>query len=140
MPVAPGTSMPLATWVSAEMDMSFKSDRLKTSSLPSLLTGVSCASAVATPPPLSPLPPLFVRLLFAILFLFMRSRFTASSYFRFLSVDFKYAGQREVPRGVLEKLVWGLLAALISRSCQPVRHRSESRVRSSEVGCRLTGI
>ena len=63
---APGTSMPFATWVSAEIDISFSSDKLKISSLPSLLGAKSAgASAVATPPPLS-LPLLPVRFLFAI--------------------------------------------------------------------------
>ena len=71
---APGTSILLATEVSAEIDISFKSPRLKISGFPSRLGPSSGGpSAVATPPPpLSPLPPStagLVRLLFAISFL-----------------------------------------------------------------------
>src|SRR5437879_6191582 len=118
--------MDLATWVSAEMDISFKSDRLKTSSLPSLFTAISCASAVATPPPLSPLPPLFVRLLFAISFFHAQSFSLRHPIFGSCRLISNMPVKGKVPRGVFEKLVWGLLAAL-SRSCQRVPYRSESR-------------
>jgi len=44
----------------------------------------------------------------------MRSGFHRVILFQFLSVDFKYAGQREKFRAVcFKKLVWGLLAAFI---------------------------
>ena len=63
------------------MDMSFRSERLKTSSLPSLLIGVSAgASAVATPPPFSPL--LVRLLLFAISVLSCAARDSPHAGFR----------------------------------------------------------
>jgi hypothetical protein len=77
---------------------------------------------VATPPPFSPLPPLFVRLLFAISVLSCADTFQPRVGFKFtiLSNDFNAAGQREsFLADHAWKLMWGLPAAMTdSHYCQ----------------------
>jgi hypothetical protein len=81
---------------------------------------------VATPPPLSPLPPLFVRLLFAIFSSFMRSRFHRVIYFSSCQLisNMPVKGKSSARR-VLRSSCGGSSPHL-SRSCQRV-HRSESK-------------
>src|SRR5437016_1946655 len=110
MPVAPGTSMVLATCVSAEIDMSFSSDRLKISSFPSLFIGISAgASAVATPPPLLSPSPFVVRFLVAIINSLVRgqnlgARFGVRSQ-ACCHCGFKAAGQRTRFSRIVGKLL-----------------------------------
>src|SRR5215813_14359418 len=125
MPVAPGTSMPLATEVSFEIDISFNSERLKISSFPSRLGAASAGgSAVATPPPLSPLPLLLVRLLFAISLLSCAASAARLWLFVRVLIIQRYLS-KEVLCGVFRRLMWGPPAAS-TNSSQPLRQRSES--------------
>src|SRR5436190_6926833 len=104
------------------MDMSFRSDRLKTSSLPSLLIEVSAgASAVAMPPPFSPL---FVRLLFAISFFRAQSQISPRAGFRVQHPvnDLNDASQQESFIADRRATRVGLLSrCVISISNQPCR-------------------
>src|SRR5437588_765337 len=106
--------------------MSFSADRLKISGFPSRLIEASAgASAVAMPPPLSPFPPLFVLLLFAISVLSCAAvapRFIGSLWCQLIS---NTPVKGKVSARCVRKLVWGLPAAMIDLN-QSLRQRSES--------------
>src|SRR5437879_10417840 len=108
--------MPLATFLILDIDISFRSDRLKISSFPSLLTGISAgASAVATPPPLLSPSSFVVRFLVAIINSFVRGQNLAARFGvrsqACCQYDFKAAGQRKSFSRIVGKLLRGLSAA-----------------------------
>src|SRR5260370_11636516 len=109
------------------MDMYFRSDRLKASCLPSWLVDVSAgASAVAMPPPFSPL---FVRLLFAISFFRAQSEDSPRAGFRVSAscqYDLNDASQKgKFPRGSSSSSV-GLPSRCVTQNPTSLAARPQS--------------
>src|SRR5258707_13588888 len=117
------------------MDMSFRSDRLKTSCLPSwLVDALAGAAAVAMPPPFSPL---FVRLLFAISFFRAQSEDSPRAGFRVSAscqYDLNDASQKgKFPRGSSSSSGGTAFPLRDSKSNQPCRQATIHRRQSSRL-------